>query len=334
MATLKKNFLVTVVSFILFGLWLWCTLAIRFSGLPGEVLPFAVAGIFAAGVPLAFIFLPDRKRTAYGVFILCAGIVVAWLQIKPSHDREWEVSVAKLPSVSFEGEQVKIRNIRNFDYKTEKDFSVRYYDKTFDLNKLVSLDYVLVYWDGNEAVAHTILSFGFSDGEYLSVSVETRLERGEPQSGLRGLFKQYESIYILGDEKDLLRLRTNYRREDVFLYPTTIDPQNLRKLFKVIMERVNQIASEPEFYNTLTQSCFTSLASDVEKVIARRSFFDYRRIANGYSDEMLYEYGWIDSKLSFEDTKRLHYVNQYVMADVSGENYSNKIRPHIAHKVE
>ena len=332
MATLKKNFLVTVVSFILFGLWLWCTLAIRFSSLPGEVLPFAVAGIFAAGVPLAFIFLPDRKRTAYGVFILCAGIVVAWLQIKPSHDRDWMVSVAKLPSASFEGEQVKIRNIRNFDYKTEKDFSVRYYDKTFDLNKIVSLDYVLVYWDGNEAVAHTILSFGFSDGEYLSVSVETRLERGEPQSALRGLFKQYESIYILGDEKDLLRLRTNYRREDVFLYPTTIDPQNLRKLFKVIMERVNQIASEPEFYNTLTQSCLTSLASDFEKVIARRSFFDFRRIANGYSDEMLYEYGWIDSKLSFEDTKRLHYANQYVMADVSGENYSNKIRPHI--KVE
>ncbi len=281
---------------------------------------------------MALFFLPNRKRTAYGVFILCAGIVVAWLQIKPSHDREWEVSVAKLPSASFEGEQVKIRNIRNFEYKSEKDFSVRYYDKTYDLNKLVSIDYVLVYWDGNEAVAHTILSFGFSNGEYLSVSVETRLERGEPQSGLRGLFKQYESIYILGDEKDLLRLRTNYRREDVFLYPTTIKPQIVRKLFKIIMERVNQIDSEPEFYNTLSHSCLTSLANDFEQVIARRSFFDFRRIANGYSDEMLYENGWIDSKLSFEDTKRLHYVNQYVMADVSGENYSIKIRPHI--KVE
>lgn len=332
MASLKKKILVTVVSCVLFGLWLWCTLAIRFSGLPGEVLPFVVAGTFAVGVPLAFIFLPNRKRTAYGVFILCAGIVVAWLQIKPSHDRDWKVSVAKLPSVSFEGEQVKIRNIRNFDYKTEKDFSVRYYDKTYDLNKLVSLDYVLVYWDGNEAVAHTILSFGFNNGEYLSVSVETRVERGEPQSGLRGLFKQYESIYILGDEKDLLRLRTNYRKEDVYLYPTTINPQIVRKMFKAIMERVNQIASEPEFYNTLSHSCLTSLANDFEKVIATRSFFDFRRIANGYSDEMLYENGWIDSKLSFEDTKRLHYANQYVMADVSDENYSIKIRPHI--KVE
>jgi Domain of unknown function (DUF4105) len=330
MATLKKRFLVAVLSCILFGLWLWCTLAIRFSGLPGEILPFAAAGIFAAGVPLVFIFLPDRKRTAYGVFILCAGIIVAWLQIKPSHDRDWVASVAKLPSVTFEGDQAKVRNIRNFDYKTEKDFSVRYYDKTFDLNKIESIDYILVYWDGNEAVAHTILSFGFSDGEYLSVSVETRLERGEPQSGLRGLFKQYESIYILGDEKDLLRLRTNYRKEDVFLYPTTADPQIVRKMFKAIMERVNQIASEPEFYNTLSHSCFTSLASDFEKIIARRSFFDYRRIANGYSDEILYENGWIDSKLSFEDTKRLHYVNQYVTADVDDVNYSIKIRPHMA----
>lgn len=183
MATLKKKVLVTVVSFILFGLWLWCTLAIRFSGLPGEILPFVVAGIFAVGVPLAFIFLPNRKRTTYGVFIICAGIIVAWLQIKPSHDRDWKVSVARLPSVTFEGDQAKVRNIRNFDYKTEKDFTVRYYDKAYDLNKLVSLNYVLVYWDGNEVVAHTILSFGFSDGEYLSVSVETRLERGEPQSG-------------------------------------------------------------------------------------------------------------------------------------------------------
>jgi Domain of unknown function (DUF4105) len=330
MATLKKRFLVAVVSCILFGLWLWCTLAIRFSGLPGEILPFAVAGIFATGVPLAFIFLPDRKRTAYAVFILCVGIIVAWLQIKPSHDRDWVASVAKLPSVTFEGDQAKVRNIRNFDYKTEKDFSVRYYDKTFDLNKLESIDYILVYWDGNEAVAHAILSFGFSDGEYLSVSVETRVERGEPQSGLRGLFKQYETIYILGDEKDLLRLRTNYRKEDVFLYPTTTDPQIVRKMFNAIMERVNQIASKPEFYNTLSHSCFTSLASDFEKIIARRSFFDFRRIANGYSDEMLFENGWIDSKLSFEDTKRLHYVNQYVTADVDDENYSIKIRPHIA----
>lgn len=310
------------------GLWLWCTLAIRFSGLPGETLPLIASGIFATGVPLAFIFLRNRKRTALIVLVFCIGIIIGWSQKRPSHDRDWVVSVSKLPRVTIDGNQARIRNIRNFDYRTENDFSVRYFDKTFDLNKLTTIDYALSYWDGNEAVAHTILSFGFTDGEYLAVSVETRLEKGEPQTTLRGLFREYELIYVLGDERDLIRLRTNFRKEDMFLYPTIIDKENVRKLFKVIMERVNNIGLNPEFYNTLSQSCLSSLLSDFKKVMAARSFFDLRRIQNGYSDKMLYENGWIDSKLSFEDTKRLHYINQYVQENVNSENFSINIRPH------
>jgi hypothetical protein len=197
------------------------------------------------------------------------------------------------------------------------------------MDKLETVDYALSYWDGNEAVAHTILSFGFAEGEYLAVSVETRLERGEPKTALRGLFKQYELIYVLGDEKDLLRLRTNFRKEDVFLYPTTAGKENVHEFFNVIMERVNNIASRPEFYNTLSQSCLSSLVNDFKRVIALRSFFDFRRTLNGYSDEMLYENGWIDSKLSFAETKRLHYINQYVQDDIDSGDYSSKIRPHI-----
>jgi hypothetical protein len=326
---MKKRIVFFIAYLFLFVFLVWSTLAIRFSGLPGETLPLVVAGVFATCILSAFIFLPNRKRTAYGVFFLFLIVLIVWSQKKPSHDRDWVVSVTKLPRVTIQGNQARIRNIRNFDYRTEKDFSVRYYEKTFDLNKLETIDYALSYWDGNEAVAHTILSFGFSDGEYLAVSVETRLEQGEPQSGLRGLFKQYELIYILGDERDLLRLRTNFRKEEVFLYPTTVDRENVRKLFKVIMERVNNIASQPEFYNTLTQSCLSSLVSEFKEVITPRSFFDFRRIQNGYSDEMLYENGWIDSKLSFEDTKRLHYINPYVEDNVNSENYSINIRPHI-----
>ena len=326
---MKKRIVFFAAFLFLSSLTLWCTLAIRFSGLPGETLPLIASGIFATGILLAFILIPNRKRTALIVLILCIGIIIGWSQKRPSHDRDWIVSVAKLPRVTIEGDQARIRNIRNFDYRTENDFSVRYYDKTFDLNKLTTIDYALSYWDGNEAIAHTLLSFGFTDGEYLAVSVETRLERGEPQNALRGLFKQYELIYVLGDERDLLRLRTNFRKEEVFLYPTTIDPENVRKLFLVIMERVNNIASQPEFYNTISQSCLSSLVSDFKKVIAPRSFFDLRRIQNGYSDEMLYENGWIDSKLSFEATKQLHHVNQYVQKNVNVENYSINIRPHM-----
>jgi len=329
MVDMKKRIVFFIAYLFLFGFLIWCTLAIRFSGLPGETLPLIASGIFATGVLLAFIFLPNRKRTALTLLVLCIGIIIGWSQKRSSHDRDWIVSVAKLPRVTIEGNQVKIQNIRNFDYRTEKDFTPRYYDRTFDLAKLETVDYALSYWDGNEAVAHTILSFGFSDGGYVAVSVETRLERGEPQNALRGLFKQYELIYVLGDERDLLRLRTNFRKEEVFLYPTTVDRENVRKLFKVIMERVNDIASEPEFYNTLFQSCLSSLVSDFKKVMTPRSFFDLRRIQNGYSDEMLYENGWIDSKRSFADTKRLHHINQYVHENINSENYSINIRPHM-----
>jgi Domain of unknown function (DUF4105) len=322
-----KRFLQLIAGLFLFSFLVWSTLAIRFFGLPGETLPLVASCIFAVSILSAFIFLPNRKRTAYVVSMLFVLVILAWSQKKPSHDRDWLPSVANLPRVKIDGNQAQISNIRNFDYETENDFTPRYYERTYDLNKLETVDYALSYWDGNVAVAHTILSFGFADGEYLAVSVETRLEQGEPQSGLRGLFKQYELIYILGDERDLLRLRTNYRREEVFLYPTTVDRENVRKLFTVIMERVNNIASEPEFYNTLSQSCLSSLVSDFKKVIAPKSFFDFRRIQNGYSDEMLYENGWIDPKFNFEETKKIFHINQYVQNDITSFGYSTRIRP-------
>jgi len=319
-----------LAALLLFGLCLWCALAIRFSGLGGETLSFAASGIYCAGVLLAVIFLPNRKRTAYGILVLSVGIFLGWTQIKPSHHRDWAASVSKLPLAKIEGNLVMVHNIRNFDYRTEKDFTVRYYDKTFDLDQLETVDYVLSHWDGLEAIAHSILSFGFENGDHLAVSVETRLEKGEPQSALRGLFKQYELIYVLADEKDLIRLRTNYRKEDVYLYPTTVDKEKVRKLFLVILNRVNDIAENPQFYNTLSHNCLTSLVSDFRKVITPKSFFDIRRIANGYSDEMLYENGWIDFKEGgFEETKKLRYINQYVQGNSNINDFSKQIRPYV-----
>jgi hypothetical protein len=319
-----------VATLYLFGLWLWCALAIRFSGFGGETIALAASVIYCAGVPLAVIFLPNRRRTAYGILVLGVGVFLGWTQIKPSHHRDWVPSVSKLPYAEILENQAVVHNIRNFDYRTEKDFTAHYYDKTFDLDQLESVDYVLSHWDGLEAVAHSIFSFGFESGEHLAVSVETRLEKGEPQSALRGLFKQYELIYVLADEKDLIRLRTNFRKEDVYLYPTTVNKEKVRKLFLVILNRVNDIAENPQFYNTLSQNCLTSLASDFKKVITPKSFFDFRRIANGYSDEMLYENGWIDYKgEGFEETKKLRYINQYVEGNSNVDDFSKQIRPYV-----
>ena len=190
MTAVKKWAGKILASIFLFFCWIWCLLAIRFSGLP-ETFAFISAGIFAAGAPIALLFLPNRNRTVYGVLALCFLISIGWSWKKPSHDRDWQPSVAKLPTITIERDQIRVHNIRNFEYRTEKDFTVRYYDKTFDLNKLETIDYALSYWDGKEAVAPLILSFGFGDGDYLALSSETRLEQGEPQSGMRGLFKQY-----------------------------------------------------------------------------------------------------------------------------------------------
>ena len=265
----------------------------------------------------------------YGILVLCVCIILGWSLKKPSHDRQWIPSVAKLPRITTEGDQIRVHNIRNFDYRTPEDFSVRYYDKTFDLNKLETADYVLSYWDGNEAIAHTLISFGFSDGNYLTVSVETRLEQGEPQTGLGGFYKQYELIYILGDERDLLRLRSNFRKEEVFVYPTNFTKKEVQKFFGVIIERINSIADKPEFYNTITHSCISSLTKDFSKVLKVRDPFNYKWLLNGYSAELMFEHGAINSNRSWVDTQRFHHINQYIQVDNNGDGYSRKIRPHI-----
>jgi hypothetical protein len=307
--------------------WAWCVLAIYFSPLPGQYSSLIAAALFAAAVPLALLLLPDRRRTERITLLACVGVLIGWGQIKPSHDRIWEQNFARLPSVVIDGNTAHVYNVRNFDYTSENEYTPDYYDKSYDLNQLESVDYILSYWDGNRAIAHTILSFGFANGDHLAVSVETRLEAGELQTNIRGFFKQYELIYILADERDLLRLRTNFRMEEVYLYPLKIDKEYVRKMFDIVVERVNAINRQPEFYNALTQNCFTSLAADFQKLSPPENPFDYRRLATGYSDEMLYDDGYIDNGLSFEETRRLLHINPYVQDDDSGKDYSRKIRP-------
>ncbi len=324
---LAKSLIKIVFWIALTLFWLWSVMAVYFSPLPGKHTSLIVATLFAAGVPLALLLLPDRGRTGCIVLLLCIGVLIGWSQVKPSHDRVWGQNFARLPYVTVEGDKVQVHNVRNFDYKSENEYTPDYYDKTYDLNQLESVDYVLSYWDGNKAIAHTILSFGFANGDHLAVSVETRLEEGEPQTNIRGFFKQYELIYILADERDILRLRTNFRKEEVYLYPLNIDKKYVRKMFDIIVARVNAIKQQPEFYNALTQNCFTSLSADFQKISPPRNPLDYRRLATGYSGEMMYEDGYIDNGLSFEESKRIHHINQYVQDDEKGLNYSTRIRP-------
>jgi len=317
---------IALLPLFLFLLTALATLAIYYSNLPNQTLRAIAASAFALSTLAAFIIFPRRLRSVL-FFLAAFGIVATWWSLIPaSNDRDWKPDVAVLSSATFNDNLVTIHNIRNLDYTTENEFTIRYYDKTFDLNKLDSVDFIVSYWDDLKAIAHTFLSFGFAGEDYLAVSIEIRGEKGEAYSGLKGLFKQYEIIYVVGDERDLLRLRTNYRGEDTYLYLTTFSPDEVRAVFVDILRRVNKLAKKPDFYHTLGGNCTTSLISHIDAIPGQKVAFSRKMLMNGYSDQMAYERGRIRSDLPFEQTKEAHYISKIAKKYNDDPEFSKKIR--------
>jgi len=308
--------------------YIWCLPAVYFLNLPKWATSIMTA-CFAVSVPAILIVFRKKKWSLPVAAGLCLFVLVWFSLIPPSNDRDWTPDVARLPKATISGNKITIENVRSFLYKTEKDYTVRYRTETYDIDLLDEVDYILSYWDGNTKVAHSMLSFGFKDGKHLCVSVETRREKGEPQTGLRGLYNQYERIYILADESDLLLLRTNYRGEEVYVYPLKFKPGKARRLLLRIMKHVDSLVKRPEFYNTIKHNCFTSILRDVAIARGRPFDLDIRMLLNGLSDQMGYERGWFQTDgLSFEQFKKLHHINQYVVDDPDpARNFSKKIRP-------
>jgi len=304
----------------------WSVLAIYFSNLPGEWLRIIAAIGFGIATIAAFAFLSNRKRTLYGFWLAFAGIAVWWSLIPASHDREWLPSYAVMPHATISGNAVTVHGVRNFDYRSVDDFTARYEDRTYRLDDLSSVDFVLSYWNGNTDIAHFMLTFGFRGEDYLAVSMETRREVGEAWTTIGGFFKQFELIMILGDERDLFRLRTNFRGEDVYVYPTVLTPEEGWGIFLNILNRANRLYQKAEFYNTIRHNCLTSLLREVHEYRKSKEF-DIRLIRNGLSDQMAYENGLFATAVSFEETKRRHHINQYVENDPEALDYSRRIRP-------
>ena len=201
-----------------------------------------------------------------------------------------------LPYATISGDRVTVHNIRNFDYRSETDFSPAYYDKTFDLRELQSVDIVAAYWTG-PAIAHDFVSFGFTGDDHLAVSIEVRKPKGEGYSTLKGFFRQYELFYVVADERDVIRLRTNYREdppEDVYIYRTKSSSEARRRLFLEYMHRINALRTQPEFYNTLTTNCTTNIWTN-SHVNPERVPLTWKILASGYVPEYLYEQGRLET---------------------------------------
>lgn len=248
---------------------------------------------------------------------------------QPSNCRNWSPDEAVLAYAELEGEQAHVHNIRNCTYLTEDSYVVGYYDKTYDLSKLRSIDFITVPFKGMPSMAHTMLSFGFEGDDYLALSVEIRREQGEQYQFLNGILRQYEIIYILGDERDLIRLRTNYRKDDVYIYRVRATPEQIRRILVDVVQRANKLRTEPEFYNTFTNNCTTNIVRHVNNLWPDRVPYDYRVLLPGLTAELAYELGLLETDGSFEETKQRAWVNDLALEHADSPQFSAQIRQRI-----
>jgi len=312
------------------GMTAWSGLAIYFgdSGTGTAQRVLAALMVLAGAAAIAAQFIPRWRRRASLAFIALFSIVLAWwLAIPPSNQRLWQTDVSRLPYAEIRGDQVTIHNIRNFSYRTETDYTPAWYTKTFDLNKLDSVDLYAIYWMG-PAIAHMIVSFGFGGQDFVAVSIEARKEKGEGYSTLRGFFRQYEQIYVVADERDVIRLRTNYRKdppEDVHLLPIKAPPELVRKFFLDYFETINALRDKPQFYNTLTTNC-TNLIWLHARSNPQHVPFSWKVLVSGYAPAYLYDQGRIDTVLPFDALMKRNRINDIAQAADEAPDFSQRIR--------
>jgi Domain of unknown function (DUF4105) len=312
------------IGFLFLALVLaWASLAIYFSTLPwawlrtGLAIAFAAFGIYA-------LWISRRPRMRWVLAGLYLVVLVGWSFIEPSHDRAWRQDVAVMPRATIDGDRVHIAGVRNFDYRSRDDFTVRYEERQVSLSHLTGLDFFISYWMPGP-VGHTFVSFIFDNAPPLNISIETRPEVHEGFDPLASLFKQYELIYVVGEERDLVGVRTNFRNEDVYVYRLRVSAESARQLLRVYLERINQLADHPEFYHLLSNSCTINIVR-YANLVGRKGDFDLRHYLNGWVDRYFYDTRLLNSQLPFAELRRRSRVSEDVKASEDTVEFSQHIR--------
>jgi len=303
----------------------WACAALWIDGPSQRVL----AAALSAGFGLATLLLLGRirpwRRALAAYAALFFAVLAWWGSQAPRNDRRWDPSVARLPHAEIAGDQLTIHNVRNFDYRSEHDFDAVWETRHYDLSKLTGADISFTHW-GSPWIAHTMVSWVFSQGPPLVISIETRKEAHESYSALRGFFRQYELYYVVADERDLIRLRTNYRKgEDVYLYHLTTPLARSRAVLLDYLRTINELATKPRWYNALTTNCTTTIRHHIGNV-APQDPFDWRWLANGHLPELAYEADSFDTSLPFEELRRRSWINAKARAADGSPDFSRLIR--------
>jgi hypothetical protein len=317
------------IGVLVAGATAWGAGVLFFAG-PGGARARSVLAAVLIVAGLAVPVLLFSRRWRWRAVAVCAGALVLvagwWTTIRPSNDRDWQPEVRVLARATIDGDRVTVHNVRNFDYRTETDFTPRYEDRTFDLSALDRVDLVAAYWMG-PAIAHLFLSFGFG-GDHLAISIEARKERGEAYSTLGGFFRQYELVYIVADERDVIRLRTNYRKdppEDVYVFRVQAPAENGRRVFLDYVRAINELHARPRFYNTLTTNCTNVIATHTY-VNPGHLPFSWKILLSGYAPEYVYDGGRLDRTVPFEQLRARAHVNAAARAADQDPQFSRRIR--------
>ena len=267
-----------------------------------------------------------QSKTPFSLASATASIRRGIPSRKPSHHRNWRTDLAVLPFADISNDRVHLYNIRDCTYRTEEDYDVRHFDRQILIQDVVSIDFIVVPFKETPAIAHTMLSFGLADGEHIVFSVEARLEQGENYAAIPSANKQYELIWVVGSERDLIRLRTEVRDVEVFLYPIRAEPQQIQNVFLASLARVNEIAREPEFYDLLTNNCTTNIVDMVNNLRPGTIVPDIRVLLPGHSDRLAYELGLLAVDGPFRQVKAASKVNLAAKLFADSPNFSQAIR--------
>ncbi|HEY5759064.1 MAG TPA: DUF4105 domain-containing protein [Steroidobacter sp.] len=304
-------------------LLIWGTLAIWFwPGLPVGV-RLAVAIAFAA-LGIWALWLTRSRKVWLGFAGLYLVLLIGWTAIAPQLDRQWRPEVAVLPRAYISGDRVRLVGVRDFDYRSTNDFTPRYLEREVQLSRLTGVDFYISYWMPGP-IGHTFLSFIFDDAEPISISIEARPEAHEGFAPVGSLFKQFELIYVVGEERDVVGVRTNHRAEDVYLYRISTTPENARRLFLIYLERINELSERPEFYHLLSNNCTLNIVR-YANAIGPGSRFDIRHYLNGLFDGYLYQRQLLEGSLPFEELRRRAHINEAAQAAGEGTDFSQRIR--------
>ena len=268
----------------------------------------------------------SRTKIFLSVAGLCLLLFLLWyLTQTPSNDRNWTVDQKSLSSIRFDGDTVFINDIRNYAYTSTSEYKPSYYNKQIDLNSVKSVDFIVEPF-GSIGAAHTFLSFGFDDGSYLSISIEIRKEIGESFSAWKGVLRQFELMYVIADERDVIDLRANHRKDTVYLYPTVATRAEARELFIHMLTRAQRLRDKPEFYNTLISNCTTNIVDHINTLRNKPLTWDYRMLFPEDSDILAKELELIAPDMTIEEARTKYRINEKAEQFKDDPLFSQRIR--------